>query len=161
MNSVQTSALSTVLGDTWFGASLPVSARARLASVGRIVEIPDGMVILEEGRPSAAMGILVSGRVALRLLVRGVGERTITTLEPGEVFGWSAVLPRSVATSTCVAVAPSVAILFDGVGLMVALELDDELAAVVYHRLLATVARRLTATRVQLLDVHRAAGEPW
>jgi CRP/FNR family cyclic AMP-dependent transcriptional regulator len=158
---MQTSALSTVLGDTWFGASLPVSARARLASVGRLVEIPDGTVLLEEGRPCSAMGILVSGRIALRLLVLGVGERTIMTLEPGEVFGWSAVLPRAVATSTCVAVAPSVAILFDGVGLVMALELDDELAAVVYHRLLGTVARRLSATRVQLLDVYRAAGEPW
>jgi CRP/FNR family cyclic AMP-dependent transcriptional regulator len=158
---MQTSALSTVLGDTWFGASLPVSARARLASVGRLVEIPDGAVILEEGRPCSAMGILVSGRIALRLLVRGIGERTIMTLEPGEVFGWSAVLPRAVATSTCVAVAPSVAIVFDGVGLVMALELDDELAAVVYHRLLGTVARRLSATRVQLLDVYRAAGEPW
>jgi CRP-like cAMP-binding protein len=158
---VQTSNLSTILGATWFGASLPVSARARLAGVGRLVEIPDGTVILEEGRPCVAMGILVSGRMALRLLVRGIGERTIMTLEPGEVFGWSAALPRSVATSTCVAVAPSVAILFDGVGLMMALELDDALGAVVYHRLLATVARRLTATRLQLLDVYRAAGEPW
>jgi len=158
---MQTSALTTVLGDTWFGASLPVAARARLAGAGALAEIPDGTVLLEEGRPCTLMGILVSGRVALRLVVRGVGERTIMTLEPGDVFGWSAVLPRALATSTCVAVAPSVAILFDGAGLLTALELDSELAAVVYRRLLETVARRLSATRVQLLDVYRTVGEPW
>ena len=158
---MNTSALSTVLGDTWFGASLPVSARARLAGVGKLTEIPDGTVILEEGRPCTELGILVSGRVAIRLLVRGVGERTIMTVEPGDVFGWSAVLPPAIATSTCVAVAPSVAILFDGFGLLMALQEDDELAAIVYQRLLVTVARRLSATRVQLLDVYRATSEPW
>ncbi|HEY3162774.1 MAG TPA: cyclic nucleotide-binding domain-containing protein [Candidatus Limnocylindrales bacterium] len=158
---METSALTAVLGDTWFGATLPVAARARLASVGQLVEVPDGTVLIEEDRPCPAMGILIRGRIALRLRVQGVGDRTIMTLEPGEVFGWSAVLPRAVATSTCVAIAPSVAILFDGVGLMMALELDDTLAAAVYHRLLASVARRLSATRVQLLDVYRAAGEPW
>ena len=158
---MNTSALSTVLGDTWFGASLPVAARARLAGVGKLTEIADGTVLLQEGRPCEEMGILVSGRIAIRLLVRGVGERTIMTLEPGDVFGWSAVLPPAIATSTCVAVAPSVAILFDGFGLLMALEEDDKLAAIVYQRLLATVARRLSATRVQLLDVYRATSEPW
>ena len=158
---METSALTTVLGDTWFGASLPVAARARLARVGQLVEIPDGTVILREGRPCQAMGILVRGRIALRLGAGGAAERTIMTLEPGEVFGWSAVLLPAISTSTCVAVLPSVAIEFDGLGLVMALELDDALAAAVYHRLLGTVARRLTATRLQLLDVYRAAGEPW
>jgi CRP/FNR family transcriptional regulator, cyclic AMP receptor protein len=158
---MDTSTLTAVLGDTWFGATLPVAARARLAVAGRLVEIPDGTVILEEGQPCTSMGILVSGRIALRLLVRGAGERTIMTLEPGEVFGWSAVLLPAISTSTVVAVAPSVAILFDGVRLVMALELDDALAAAVYHRLLATVARRLAATRVQLLDLYATSVEPW
>ncbi len=158
---MQTSTLSTVLGDTWFGATLPVTARARLAVIGRLVDIPAGTVVLEEGRPCPAMGILVAGRLALRLAVGGVGERTLMTLEPGEVFGWSAVLPGSVSTSTCMAVAPSVAVQFESFGLLAALEIDDELAAVVYRRLLAVVARRLSATRMQLLDVYRAAVEPW
>ena len=158
---METSALTAVLGDTWFGATLPVAARARLAAVGQLVEIPDGTVILREGRPCGVMGILVRGRIALRLGAGGSAERTIMTLEPGEVFGWSAVLLPAVSTSTCVAVAPSVAIEFDGLGLVMALELDDSLAAAVYHRLLATVARRLAASRLQLLDIYRVAGEPW
>ena len=158
---METSALTAVLGDTWFGATLNVAARARLAAVGQLVEIPAGTVILRDGAPCRAMGILVRGRIAVRLGAGGTAERTIMTLEPGEVFGWSAVLLPAVSTSTCVAVAPSVAIEFDGLGLVMALELDDELAAAVYHRLLATVARRLAAARLQLLDVYRAAGEPW
>jgi CRP-like cAMP-binding protein len=154
--AVQTSTLSTILGGTWFGAPLPVAARASLAAVGSVVEIAAGTAILEQDRPCEAMGILVSGKIAIRLRARGIGERTITMLEPGEVFGWSALLPGAAATATCVAVVPSVAILFDGVGLMIALELDDALAAVVYHRLLATVGARLVETRLKLLDVDPA-----
>jgi hypothetical protein len=77
------------------------------------------------------------------------------------VFGWSAVLPPAIATSTGIAVAPSRAILFQGDRLRTALAVDCELAAAVYQRLLVTVARRLTATRVQLLDLYRPANEPW
>jgi hypothetical protein len=47
------------------------------------------------------------------------------------------------------------------VDLSVALAADPELAAVIYHRLLVVVARRLSATRVQLLDLYRAAATPW
>ena len=161
MAAMETSALTAVLGETWFGSSLSVVARSRLAAVGQLVEIPERTVILEEGRPCRAMGILVRGRVALRLLVRGSGERTIMTLEPGEVFGWSAVMSPAISTSTCVAIAPSVAVLFDGVLLRMALEVDDRLAAAVYQRLLEAVAGRLGATRMQLLDLYQAPSEPW
>jgi CRP/FNR family transcriptional regulator, cyclic AMP receptor protein len=158
---METSALTTVLGHTWFGAALPVVARARLASVGRLVDIPMGTRVVTEGGPCPTMDILVAGRIALRLSVPGLGERTIMTLEPGEVFGWSAVLPPEIATSSCVAVAPSVALEFDGPGLIMAMEEDDRLAAAVYRRLLATVSRRLVATRVQLLDLYRSSVETW
>jgi hypothetical protein len=41
------------------------------------------------------------------------------------------------------------------------METDCELAALVYQRVLVAVARRLSATRVQLLDLYRSAAEPW
>lgn len=158
---MQTTSLSVVLGGTWFGAALPVTARARLAAVASLVDLAPGTTVLEEGRPATAMGVIVAGRLALRLHVPGLGERTILTLEPGDVFGWSAVLPGAVATATCVAVAPSAAVMFDGFGLMAALETDKELAAAVYRTLVGVASRRLAATRIQLLDLYRVAGEPW
>jgi CRP-like cAMP-binding protein len=158
---VQTTALSTLLGDTWFGAGLPVSARAELAVVGVLEDVPEGRVLLREGRPCEALGVVVSGRLGIRLALPGGEDRTILTIEPGDIFGWSAILAPSIATSTCVAIAPSRVIQFDGVGLSVALATNCELAAVVYQRVLVAVARRLSATRVQLLDLYRSASEPW
>jgi CRP-like cAMP-binding protein len=158
---MQTSALSALLGDTWFGAGLPVAARARLAAIGTVEDVPDGRILVREGHPCEALGVVVTGRVGIRLGLPGLEDRTILTIEPGDVFGWSAVVIPSIATSTCIATAPCRLILFDGVGLGTALATDCELAAVVYQRLLAAVARRLTATRVQLLDLYRSASEPW
>jgi CRP/FNR family transcriptional regulator, cyclic AMP receptor protein len=154
-------ALTAILGETWFGGSLRAATLARLAALGEIVDIPEGSVVVREGTTCQAMGLVISGRIALRLALPGGQDRTILTVDIGDVFGWSAVLPPAIATSTGIAVAPSRAILFDGGGLRTALAIDCELAAAVYQRLLVSVARRLTATRVQLLDLYRPANEPW
>lgn len=156
-----TPALSAVLGETWFGASLSADTRARLAALGRLVDLPEGFAVVQEGAPCQDLGIVIKGRIALRLSLPGEKDRTILTLESGDVFGWSALLPPAIATSTGVAVAPSRAILFDGDSLRTAVAVDCELAAAIYQRLLASVARRLVATRVQLLDLYRSSPEPW
>lgn len=158
---MESTALDTVLGDTWFGANLPQGTRVRLAALGRVVDLPENSIVVQEGRPCQTLGILVSGRIALRLGLPGGGNRTILTVDPGDVFGWSAVLPPAIATSTGITIAASRAILFDGEALRAALATDCDMAAAVYQRLLFAVARRLTATRMQLLDLYRPAGEPW
>lgn len=156
-----TRAISSLLGESWFGASLSVDTCARLAALGRVVDLPEGFAVVQEGAPCQDMGLVVSGRIALRLSLPGELDRTILTLETGDVFGWSALLPPAIATSTGVAIAPSQAILFNGDRLRTALAVDCELAAAIYQRLLASVARRLVATRVQLLDLYRPSPEPW
>ena len=158
---METSTLTTLLGDTWFGSNLPVTARARLAVVGTVVDLREGTIIIREGHPCEAMGIVLEGRIALRLGLPPHGERTILTIERGDVFGWSATLPGALASSTVVATTPCRAILFEGVGLQTALDADPELAAAVYRQLLACVSRRLAATRLQLLDLYHVTVEPW
>ena len=103
------------------------------------------------------LGVVVSGRVALRTLVPERGDVTILTVEPGDIYGWSAIVPPYRATSTAVAIEPVSAIVFDGVTLRNALREDGELAQAVYPRVLVAVSRRLTATRLQLLDLFAAA----
>ncbi|MFI5262749.1 MAG: Crp/Fnr family transcriptional regulator, partial [Candidatus Limnocylindrales bacterium] len=88
----------------------------------------------------------------------GRGQLTILTVEPGDVFDWSAVVPPYRASSTIVAVEPTEAIAYDAAALRTALAEDPLLAAVVYPRLLAAVSRRLQATRLQLLDLFAGEG---
>ena len=96
------------------------------------------------------------GRVALRTLVPERGDVTILTVEPGDVFGWSAVVPPYRVTSTAIAIEPVEAIAFDGRPLRAALREDPVLAQALYPRLLVAVSRRLNATRTQLLDLFAA-----
>ncbi len=63
------------LRDTWFGARLPEDAVARLEPHVRRMTYDVGAEILREGAPTPALGIVVSGRVALRLRVRSEAPR--------------------------------------------------------------------------------------
>jgi CRP-like cAMP-binding protein len=90
------------------------------------------------------------------------GPTTILTLEAGDVIGWSALLPPHRATSTVIALEASELILMDGEDLRAELAADPELAAAVYSALLEALARRLVATRQQLLDLFaQPVCEPW
>jgi CRP/FNR family transcriptional regulator, cyclic AMP receptor protein len=140
---MDTPALTALLSQTSFGTGLAPETRARLAALGRIVHLPKGHVVVHQGNPSQDLGLLVNGRIALRLGLPGEHDRTIQTLEAGDVFGWSTLLPSAIATSTGITLTPSRAILFEGSGLRTAIAIDSELATAIYHRLFACVARRL------------------
>jgi CRP-like cAMP-binding protein len=75
------------------------------------------------------------------------------SVEPGDIFGWSAVLPAMQVQSTVVATEKSKALVIEGTKLRAALKEDHALAASLYPRVLQAVARRLRATRLQLLDL--------
>ena len=142
-----------LLNHTWFGSDLAPETQQRLASLGTLADFAPDEVILEEGEDTREMGILISGRLALRTLVPGRGPVTILSVEPGDIFGWSAVFANASAQSTVVAAEASRALVIDGAKLREALKQDHALAASLYPRVLAAVARRLRATRFQLLDL--------
>jgi CRP-like cAMP-binding protein len=153
--------LTAVLAATWFARDLSPRARDHLAALGTLTNIPEGTTVLREGDVCRSIGVVISGRVALRLRLPGGDDRTILTVEPGDVFGWSAVLPPAIATASAVAIVPTQAVMVDGDRLRAAFEADTDLAAAIYNRLLVSVVRRLGATRTQLLDLYGAGGEPW
>ena len=147
------SGIVAALNSTWFGAGLPPDTQARLAAMGIIRAVPAGMEILHEGDIAEEFGIVLAGRIALRMLVPERGMVTILTVEPGDVIGWSAIVPPNRSTSTVVAVEPAETLMFDGAELRAALRSDHALAATLYPRVLQSVGRRLNATRLQLLDL--------
>jgi CRP/FNR family cyclic AMP-dependent transcriptional regulator len=156
------SMLEGALASGWFGAGLPEPARVRLAELARLATHPAGEVILHEGAPVDALGVVVDGRLAIRLNVPGRDVVTVLTVEPGDFIGWSALVPPHRATSTVVAIAPTTVVTFDGPELRAAFDAEPALAAAVLYRVLEAVARRLEATRTQLLDLFaRSEGEPW
>jgi CRP/FNR family cyclic AMP-dependent transcriptional regulator len=146
----------------WFGPALGHEARATLAELARIVTYATGDEVFREGHEADDFGIIRSGRVALRVLVPERGQTTILTCEPGDIVNWSAIVPPYRSTSTGVATEPVEVLAFDGAAFRGAVRKDCALAGAVYPRVLQAVARRLIATRYQLLDLFaRQANEPW
>ena len=150
------------LAAAWLTHALSASTRIKLAEIGRLVPIAAGEVLMREGDPTDFLAIVLEGRVGLRVRVPERGQVTILTVEPGDVVGWSAVVPPYRATSTVVALARTELAYFEGPTLRDKLTKDPELAAELYPVLLSAVARRLEGTRLQLLDLfsHRWV-EPW
>ena len=156
-------AVTTELGATWFGAGLSLHARARLAAAATLEERPPDTILLREGDDTGIFAIITRGRVALRMRVPERGPVTILTVEPGDVVGWSSVVPPHRSTSTAVTVEDSRLLVFDARQLRAILAADLALAATLYPRLLEALARRLGATRQQLLDLYAQQSEqvPW
>ncbi len=146
-------AVIAMLNHTWFGKELAPETQERLARLGTVQDFDADEVILHEGEEAVEMGILVSGRLALRTLVPERGPVTILSVEPGDIFGQSALLAPAQAQSTVVATEPSRALVFQGQRLRAALHEDHALAASLYPRVLQAMTRRLRATRLQLLDL--------
>jgi CRP-like cAMP-binding protein len=136
-----------------FAADLPANGRRALARIARIEVLAPGTVALREGRPTGRVGVVIDGRLSVRTRVPGHPDVTLLTLEPGDVFGWSAMLDGT-ATSSVVALTESTVMVFDRDDLMSVIDGDAAVAAIVYRRLLQTVAERLVRTRLQLLDVY-------
>lgn len=159
---MQSSPVSDALRSAPLLAGIGRAERNRLVEIATLGQFDAGETILREGGPTLALGIVHSGRVALRLHVPGRGPFTVLTVEPGDIVGWSAVVPPYRATSTAVAVAPTRALILEAEALRQMLEAEDELAAALYPAILRSVSRRLEMTRLQLLDLFGTPGDqPW
>jgi CRP/FNR family transcriptional regulator, cyclic AMP receptor protein len=142
-----------MLNRTWFASELAPETQLRLARLGAVRDFAVDEVIVREGEEPREMGILASGRLAIRTMVPERGPVTILSIEPGDIFGWSAVLGDGRTQSNVVATAPSRALVIPGDALRAALKEDHALAASFYPQVLKAVGRRLRATRIQLLDL--------
>jgi CRP/FNR family transcriptional regulator, cyclic AMP receptor protein len=154
--------LEAVLERTTFLSSLPVATRDRLGSLADVVSFEPSEVVFREGEPSQFLGIVVRGRLALRLAVPGRHPTTVLTVDRGDLVGWSAVVAPYRSTSTAVALEPSQIVVFEADRLRKAIADEPQLAAAILPPILSAMARRLAACRLQNLDLFRAGpAEPW
>jgi len=138
-------------------------ARDRLARISRTEAFDAGATILAEGGATPFLGVVESGRIALRLRVPEQGDRlTILTIEPGELFGWSAVVPPYRATIDAIATEPATIHAIDAPELRTMLARDADLAAEVLPLVIESLAARLAGSWHQLLDLFATrTAQPW
>ena len=74
-------------------AQLPDAERELISSTAHTVRFAANERLFSEGRPAHGCWLIRDGRVALDLTVPGRGQVVVQTLGPGDVLGWSWLVP--------------------------------------------------------------------
>ena len=128
-----------------------------IAGCGRNEVIGDGKYAFRQGDPANTFFAIRTGMVALEIAAPARPRLVIETLEPGDVLGWSWLVPPYRVRFDARAVDTVHAVAFDGACLRGKCETDSELGYELYRRFAVVITERLQATRMRLLDVY---GDP-
>jgi CRP/FNR family transcriptional regulator, cyclic AMP receptor protein len=138
----------------WFGM-LTEPHLQKLVDIASEKQWRAGESIFREGETDPCLYFVLAGRVALDIYVPTRGRVTFLTVAEDEIFGWSAMLPVvGIKTASGRALQETTAVAFNATALRQACEEDHDLGYHVYRRLTNVIAARLTAARLQLLDMY-------
>ncbi len=110
--------------------------------------------LVREGDRAEALHLVVSGKVALELVNAERPRLTVQTIGPGEVLGWSWLLPPHRWRFDARALKATQAWSLEAAGLRALLEERPAQGYRFLLRLLPVVAERLEHTRIQLMDIY-------
>ena len=125
----------------------------KLAKLAREVRYDRDQILFREGDDFADFQLIVTGLVALEIAAPGHTFR-VQTLFAGDELGWSALLMGRGRHFQARTLERVDALAFNGAELLEACREDPRFGFVFMQRLLAVVAERLQATRLQLLDMY-------
>lgn len=149
--------LASILADLPATARLDDGDRAKLAAIATLRDCAPDERIFVEGDPVQASALIAAGRVAIRMRVPGQPDRTVLTVGPGELIGWSALTDHAGYAAGAVALEPTRLVVLPREPLRLLCEADHDIGYVLMRLALGEVARRLHDTRLQLLDLYRSA----
>lgn len=141
------------LAETPLFSGLSETALRRLAEMAEQRRYGAGEVLFHEGTRGGDLFVLRQGKVHLKMRVPGHGSIPILTLGPGQLVAWSAVLGAGEMTTSAVALEETETLAMPGGKLKELCEQDREFGCQFMERMAAALARRLVATRLQLLDL--------
>ncbi len=125
----------------------------KLSELAQEARFERDQIVFRERDASSFFYLIVSGKVALEVTALGRTLR-VQTLSDGEALGWSSVLPSEGKHFQARALGSVRALVFDGARLLEVCEQDCSFGYTLMRQLLALVADRLQATRVQMLDMY-------
>jgi len=146
--------LERIIAEHPFFAGLESYYTGLLTGCASNVRFTSGSYIFKEGESADHFYLVRSGRVALEILPPHSRPITVEPLDEGDVLGWSWLLPPYVWSFHAHALQETRAIALDGKCLRTKCEQNHDLGYEVLKRFAQIMARRLQATRFQLLDMY-------
>ena len=153
---MDTTQLVHALKESAFGAVFPTETVLSLAEGARWKLYPAGTILFREGERGDSFYIVHRGHVALDMRLPTEGCTRLLTLGPGEVVAWSALVGDGRMTATAVTADVAELIELSGAEVLKQCEADPQLGYRVMRRLAGALAKRLLATRLQMLDLFSA-----
>jgi CRP-like cAMP-binding protein len=121
-----------------------------LISGARPFTAAPGELIAREGDPARAFFLIQGGHVAIEAHFSDQNSRRVQTVGPGEVVGWSWIVPPHRWRFDCRAVDTVQGLSFDASWLRQQCEEDYQLGYHLLSHLVDVIASRLAATRAEL-----------
>lgn len=146
--------LAEELCDLQFASGWSNGIVTELAAISQYVEFTTGTTIFQQGAVNHELFLLCSGRVGLDMYIPARGAVRILTLFRGELLAWSSLVGDGHMTATATALEAVRAIAVNGSQLMALCDKRHDIGYQVMQRLAWALAHRLTATRLQLLDLY-------
>lgn len=126
----------------------------QIANVSRFRDYREGDTVFRQGDAAQHVYLIATGKVSLEICGAGVGCKQILTLGPGELLGWSSVLEQTCYTARARALESTRLVEIDDGQLLTLCERDPQFGFEWMRRTALALAKRLGATRMQLLDVY-------
>lgn len=129
----------------------------KLAAICQDVRLAEGDYLMREDEPSNRFYLLVSGLVSIELEMDGGQRLRIETQGPGSTVGWSWFLPPNLGAFDIRALEPTHALALDAERLRDWMESEPAFGYKVLKELLRVVVRRLSHSRLQMVDIYSGA----
>ncbi|MFR9676919.1 cyclic nucleotide-binding domain-containing protein [Streptomyces sp. TR06-5] len=137
---------------------LPPGSRDHLLTAARDVNFPAGERLFQEGSPADRFWIVRTGTVILDMAVPGRRPAAVDTLHPGDLVGWSWLIPPYTWHLGAETLSPVRALEFDAPEVRRMCDADPELGRAVATRVAEITGHRLQQARARLLDLFAPHG---
>jgi CRP-like cAMP-binding protein len=127
----------------------------RIAGVAQLEQYPIGSTLFRDNESIDCVFLIVAGSVALEIPGPDQAVRRTYTVGPGELLGWSPLLSKLPMTATARPLTLTRVVALNAGKVLALCEQDPRFGYAFMRRTAQALARRLDATRAQLVDQYR------
>jgi CRP-like cAMP-binding protein len=138
--------------------AFPPRYREQLRERAREVGFPESARLFEEGDRADRFWVVRTGAVTLDMRVPGRQRAVVETLRPGDMVGWSWLVPPYTWHLGAEAMSPVRALEFDAESIRAMARSDPEFGRLLGCRVAEIIGHRLQQARMHLLDLYGPRG---
>ena len=155
----ESSLITKLQGITFLSGIDPVHLD-QIASISEVREYDVQDILFHEGDEAEYVYLVVTGKIMLELCPSTIYQKSLMSVGPGEMLGWSAFVEQCNYASTGIVVVPTQLIRIEGKRLRSICDNDREFGYDFMHRIMKGLAKRLTSTWNQLANIYLPANLP-